>query len=251
MTIAVALEIVLAAVVLGVAVWTIAARETFAAVVGFVAYGLLLTLVWVRLDAIDVALTEAAIGGGLSGVLLLGAAARVRASEAPEAAERPNAILRVAAALLSAIVAAALAAAVLFLPDPAPTLAPAAAENAAATGLGNPVTNVLMAFRAMDTMLEKVVVLLALVGVWSLALRPLLGRAPGAAPPGRSQRRARVPRAGAAAGRYRRRHLPALGERRSSRWRVPGRHDPRRHVAAGHDGGARRMRRRSAAAGCG
>jgi multisubunit Na+/H+ antiporter MnhB subunit len=58
---------------------------------------------------------------------------------------------------------------VLFLPDPAPTLAPAAAENAAATGLGNPVTNVLIAFRAMDTMLEKVVLLLALVGVWSLA----------------------------------------------------------------------------------
>ena len=169
----------LAAVVLGVAVWTIAARETFAAVVGFVAYGLLIALVWVRLDAVDVALTEAAIGGGLGGVLMLGAAARLRASEALEAAERPNAILRIAAALLSAIVAAALAVAVLSLPDPAPTLAPAAADNAAATGLGNPVTNVLMAFRAMDTMLEKVVVLLALVGVWSLASDRFWGGRPG------------------------------------------------------------------------
>ena len=82
MTIALALELVLAAVVLGVAVWTIAARETFAAVVGFVAYGLLIALVWVRLDAVDVALTEAAIGGGLGGVLMLGAAARLRDSEA-------------------------------------------------------------------------------------------------------------------------------------------------------------------------
>ena len=90
MTVASALEIVLAAVVLGVAVWTIAARETFAAVVGFVAYGLLLALVWVRLDAVDVALTEAAIGGGLGGVLMLGAAARLRAGEAPAAAERPE-----------------------------------------------------------------------------------------------------------------------------------------------------------------
>jgi multisubunit Na+/H+ antiporter MnhB subunit len=68
---------------------------------------------------------------------------------------------------------------VLFLPDPAPTLAPAAAENAAATGLGNPVTNVLMAFRAMDTMLEKVVLLLALVGVWSLAPDRFWGGRPG------------------------------------------------------------------------
>jgi multisubunit Na+/H+ antiporter MnhB subunit len=178
MTIASALELVLAAVVLGVAVWTIAARETFAAVVGFVAYGLLIALVWVRLDAVDVALTEAAIGGGLGGVLMLGAAARLRTIEA-SAAECPSVILRIAAALFSATVAAALAVAVLSLPDPAPTLASAAADNAAATGLGNPVTNVLMAFRAMDTMLEKVVVLLALVGVWSLASDRFWGGRPG------------------------------------------------------------------------
>jgi len=179
MTIASALEMALVAVVLGVAVWTIAARETFAAVEGFVAYGLLLPLVWVRLDAVDVALTEGAIGGGLSGVLLLGAAARLRPTETLAAAERPGEILRLAAAVLSATVAAALAAGVLFLPDPAPTLAPAAAANAAATGLGNPVTNVLMAFRAMDTMLEKVVLLLALVGAWSLAPDHLWGGHPG------------------------------------------------------------------------
>jgi multisubunit Na+/H+ antiporter MnhB subunit len=179
MTIATALEIVLAAVMLGLAAWTVIARETFPAVVGFVVYGLFLALVWVRLGAVDVALTEAAIGGGLSGVLLLGAAARLRTTEVPAEAERPGAILRLAAALLSAAVAAALAAAVLLLPDPAPTLAPAAAANAAATGLGNPVTNVLMAFRAMDTMLEKVVLLLALVGVWSLAPDRLWGGRPG------------------------------------------------------------------------
>jgi multisubunit Na+/H+ antiporter MnhB subunit len=179
MTISSALEMALAAVVLGVAIWTIFARETVAAVAGFVAYGLLLALVWVRLDAVDVALTEAAIGGGLGGVLLLGAAARLRTTETLAAAERPGEILRLEVAVLSATVAAALAAAVLLLPEPAPTLAPAAAENAAATGLGNPVTNVLMAFRAMDTMLEKVVLLLALVGVWSLAPDRLWGGHPG------------------------------------------------------------------------
>jgi multisubunit Na+/H+ antiporter MnhB subunit len=179
MTIASALEIVLATVVLGVAVWTIAARETFAAVAGFVAYGLLIALVWVRLDAVDAALTEAAIGGGLGGVLLLGAAARLRTTETPASAECPGAILRLEAAVLSAMVAAALAAGVLFLPDPAPTLAPAVAAHAAATGLGNPVTSVLMAFRAMDTMLEKVVLLIALVGVWSLAPDRVWGGHPG------------------------------------------------------------------------
>jgi multisubunit Na+/H+ antiporter MnhB subunit len=179
MTVGLALEIALAAVVLSVAVWTVAARDTFAAVGGFVAYGLLLTLVWMRLGAPDVALTEAAIGSGLTGAMLLAASARLRASEAAVAAERPGGIVRGLAALLSVVVAAALVASVLFLPDPAPTLAPAAAENAAATTLGNPVTNVLMAFRAMDTMLEKVVVLLALVGVWSLAPDRFWGGRPG------------------------------------------------------------------------
>ena len=179
MTIAAALETVLAALILAIAIWTIAARETFAAVAGFVVYGLLLALVWVRLEAVDVALTEAAIGGGLSGVLLLGAAARLRATETRAVMERPDKILRLGAAILSATVAAGLAAGVLLLTDPAPTLASAAATNAAATGLGNPVTNVLMAFRATDTLLEKVVLLLALVGVWSLASDRLWGGFPG------------------------------------------------------------------------
>lgn len=179
MTLALALEVVFAAVVLSVAVWTIAARETFPAVAGFVAYGLLLALVWMRLGAPDVALTEAAIGSGLTGALLLGAAARLRPNERPVSLGSPGRSLRLVAAVLSTTVAVAIATSVLFLPDPAPTLAPAAAENATATGLGNPVTNVLMAFRAVDTMLEKVVLLLALVGVWSLAPDRVWGGRPG------------------------------------------------------------------------
>ena len=74
--------------------WTIVAREAYAAVVGFIAYGLLLTLVWVQLHGIDVALTEAAIGGGLTGALLIGAAARLRGTEADARAERPGTATR-------------------------------------------------------------------------------------------------------------------------------------------------------------
>jgi multisubunit Na+/H+ antiporter MnhB subunit len=179
MTMGQALDLSVALLVLLLAVRTIAARETFPAVVSFMAYGLLLAFVWMRLAAPDVALAVAAIGSGLSGVLLLGAAARLRDTEQAATAERPRALLRVAAAVLSAAVAAGLAAAVLSLPDPAPTLAPQAAEHLAATGVGNPVTAVLMAFRAMDTLLEKVVLLLALVGVWSVAPDRLWGGRPG------------------------------------------------------------------------
>ena len=169
----------LAVLVLGMAVWTITARGTFAAVVGFVAYGLLLALVWVRLAAPDVALTEAALGSGITGGLLLGASARLRPTEAPATGETMGIGLRVAAAALCVLVAAGLAAIVVLLPEPAPTLAPPVAANMAALGLANPVTAVLMAYRAIDTLLETVVLLLALLGVWSLAPDRVWGGFPG------------------------------------------------------------------------
>ena len=169
-------DIGLVLLVLGVAAWTIAVRDAFAAVIGFVAYGLLLALLWVRLGAIDVALTEAAIGSGLTGMLLLRAGARAKATQ-PTAAP-PGKLLRLVAAVLCATVAAGLASLVLYPPGPAPSLAPVAAASLPATGLGNPVTAVLLAFRAFDTFLEKVVLLLALIGVWSLAADGHWGGAP-------------------------------------------------------------------------
>jgi multisubunit Na+/H+ antiporter MnhB subunit len=174
-----ALDLGLVVLLVILAVWTITTRETFAAVVSFMAYGLLLALAWMRLSAPDVALAVAAIGSGLSGVLLLAAAARLRTAEGPAAAERPGARLRVGAAILSGAVAVGLATAVLLLPDPGPTLAPQAAEHLTVTGVGNPVTAVLMAYRAMDTLLEKAVLLLALVAVWSLAPDRVWGGRPG------------------------------------------------------------------------
>jgi multisubunit Na+/H+ antiporter MnhB subunit len=174
-----AFDIALALLVLGLAGWTLALSSNFAAVVDFVVYGLALTLVWVRLAAPDVALTEAAIGTGLTGALLLGAAARLRVTEAAAAAERPGPGVRALAALLAAIVAGGLAAAVLYLPDPGPTLAPQALADLPATGVGNAVTGVLMAYRAADTLLEKVVVLISLIAVWSLADGRFWGGRPG------------------------------------------------------------------------
>ena len=76
-------------------------------------------------------------------------------------------------------VAAALAIVVLAPAGPAPTLAPEVAANIAATGVGNPITAVLLAFRAIDTLLEAIVLLFALIGVWSLAPDRVWGGRPG------------------------------------------------------------------------
>ena len=104
-----ALNAGLALLILALAVWTVVARNTFGATVGFVAYGLLLTLVWVQLHGVDVALTEAAIGGGLTGAMLIHAATRLRKAEAAANAERPGVLTRVAAAVMAGGLAAALA----------------------------------------------------------------------------------------------------------------------------------------------
>jgi multisubunit Na+/H+ antiporter MnhB subunit len=174
-----ALNAGLALLLLALAAWTIVARDAFAAVAGFVAYGLLLTLAWVQLSGVDVALTEAAIGGGLTGALLIGAVARLRDTEAAARAERPKALTRTLAALVAGAVTVALAISILALPDPAPTLAPDVAANIGATGVGNPITAVLLAFRAMDTLLEAIVLVFALIGVWSLAPDRAWGGRPG------------------------------------------------------------------------
>jgi len=169
----------IAALIVALAAWSVVARDTFAAIVGFIAFGLLLTLVWVQLAGIDVALTEAAIGGGLTGAMLIAAAARVRSTEATANVERSGALLRTIAAVFAGAVTLALIACVLALPVPAPSLADAVAANMAATEVGNPITAVLLGFRAMDTLLEAIVLVFALIGVWSLAPDDVWGGHPG------------------------------------------------------------------------
>jgi multisubunit Na+/H+ antiporter MnhB subunit len=102
-------------------------------------------------------------------VLLISAAVRLRASEVQSADERPGTMPRLVAAALCIVAATGLAAVVIMMPDAGATLAPEAARHLAETGLGNAITAVLIAYRAFDTMLEKVVLVLAVIGVWSLS----------------------------------------------------------------------------------
>lgn len=182
MTSALAVDAVLALLVVGLALWITAARTAYAAALGFMAYGLLLALVWVRLAAVDVALTEAALGTGLTGLLLLGAAARLAPDASFDGVGVSGSGTRILIALLCAAVALGLAAVVLVPPDPAPTLAPLVHANLAPTGVGNPVTGVLMAHRAVDTLLETLVLIPALIGIWSLSSDPDWGGRPGSLP---------------------------------------------------------------------
>ena len=64
-----ALNAGIALLLLALGAYAVMAKDVFAALVGYIAYGLLLTLAWMQLRGPDVALTEAAIGGGLTGAM--------------------------------------------------------------------------------------------------------------------------------------------------------------------------------------
>lgn len=175
----VAFDAVLGLLLLLCAWQVVAARGVRDAATSFIAFGLLLGLVWVRLGSVDIALTEVAVGGGLTTIVLLRAVSQIAASgRVSDGGRDEEPRVRAGVAALCAVVTVVLAVVLFALPEPAPSLAPEVAANMAATGVGNPIAGVLMVFRAMDTVLETVVVLLALIGVWALAPAAALGEPP-------------------------------------------------------------------------
>jgi multisubunit Na+/H+ antiporter MnhB subunit len=184
-----ALDLTLAAGLISLALHIVMTRDGKGAIIAFIGFGLLLGLIWARLGSVDIALTEAAIGGGVTGMLLLAAHAHIQRTKggARNETESVASAPWVMPALACLAVTVGLGAVVLSFPSPAPGLAEEAAAALGQTGLGNPVTAVLLSFRAMDTLLEKIVLMLALVGVWSLATDANWGGstrlAPGSVPP--------------------------------------------------------------------
>lgn len=164
------LDLALAAAVVGLGWAAVTSRDLRRGVVLFIAFGLMLALVWARLRAPDLALAEAAIGAGLTGALLL--AALRDEPDSGAAPRQPFPGLPAAVALLCLLLAAAYAAALvptLGIPGDS-RLAPGIAARLPDSGVSNPVTAVLLNFRAYDTLLELAVLLAALLGI--LALGP-------------------------------------------------------------------------------
>jgi multisubunit Na+/H+ antiporter MnhB subunit len=181
-TAAFAFDLLLCALIVAVALSAVVARDLLAAIVLFIVYGLLVAVAWVRLEAVDVALAEAAIGAGLTGILLVGAAGRLRRGGERRHTEVAWNMARMAARVgqftLCAAGVAVLAALVLTFPE-SPGLIPQVRDNIAAAGVTHPVTAVLLNFRAYDTLLEAILLVIALVGVWSLTPDRFWGGVPG------------------------------------------------------------------------
>lgn len=146
----------------------------------YLSLGAVLSIVWLRLGAVDVALAETALGGGvLSAVLVWLAVAQPRATTPP--ADTPAPVLprhlQILTGLVSGVVLAMVLGSVILR---AQQVMPAWTHNLAAgmpaTGVEHEITAVLLSFRAYDTLLESAVLLFAGIVVLAVcADRPTEG----------------------------------------------------------------------------
>lgn len=142
-------------------------RRLFAVVMLSGVFSLLSALLFVTLDAVDVAFTEAAVGAGISTVLMLGTMALTSREEKMPRKFSPIPLLVV---IVTGIV---LVYGTLDMPEFGSANSPAQTHVAADylertpkdTGVPNVVTAILASYRGYDTFGETVVVFTAAVGV--------------------------------------------------------------------------------------
>ena len=154
-------------------------HNLFAVIMLFGIFSLLSAGLFVVLDAVDVAFTEAAVGAGISTVLMLATLALTKSQEEKPLAHRPWLPL-----VVVVITGAALVYGTLDIPafgdSEAPAqqhVAPYYIENAQKdTGVPNIVTAVLASYRGFDTLGEVTVIFTAGVGVLLLIGGTLIGR---------------------------------------------------------------------------
>lgn len=158
----------LAAVTIGI----VRARDLISVVVLLGTYSFLMASVMIVLDAVDVALTEAAVGAGVSTVLMLGTLYLTKIEEARPA--HSNVLPLIVAVATAAILFWAMWEMPPFgLPDnPVITAGPDYLDRSLPeTGIPNVVTSVLASYRGFDTLGEVVVVFTAGIGVLVLLKR--------------------------------------------------------------------------------
>lgn len=148
-------------------------RNLFAVVVLAGVYSFLMATVLIALDAVDVGMTEAAVGAGVSTVLLLGALHLCGGEEA-KPLTRPWLPLGISLVIVGALVYGTLGLPAFSDPQ-APIHVHVAprylGEALKETGVPNVVTAVLASYRGYDTLGETAVVFTAGAGVIALLRR--------------------------------------------------------------------------------
>jgi multisubunit Na+/H+ antiporter MnhB subunit len=173
--ISLSIDILIALSLIWLALTAICSKNLFNAIVMFILFGLIMALAWIRLNAPDVALAEAALGAGITGAILLETLRKLKAIE-PLSIINDREInqdkfyryLKLFTGLILSGLALLTINIILPLADNNAIKSPQVFENMAVSGVENPVTAVLLNFRGYDTFLEVFVLYVALLGAWSI-----------------------------------------------------------------------------------
>jgi multisubunit Na+/H+ antiporter MnhB subunit len=160
-------DITLVLILLALAWTTCSTQDVMRAVTLFIAMGLLLAIVWARLKAPDLALAEAVIGAGISGALLLSAIRDYPSTSMVTHRSRLTEGIINSLTLALMILMSWAAWHGLNMSDGV-RLSEQVNSQLPVSGVSNPVTAVLLNFRAYDTLLELAVVLTAVLTVLTL-----------------------------------------------------------------------------------
>lgn len=167
MTTGLVFDAVLAFSLVVLAIITLRQRTPGEAVVQLMIFGLLLALSWLRVDATDLALTEAAIGSGVTGALLLAALRRTGFGKPFPSVV--SAWLRYPVTIGCALLGVVLSLVVMHTWDSPAGLTDLAYAHLKESGTQNPVTAVILNYRSIDTLLEIGVLLVAALSVYTLS----------------------------------------------------------------------------------
>lgn len=162
------LDVILAILLLMLAVIALYGQSLRQSIFMFMVFGLVTALAWARLKAPDVALAEAAIGAGIAGALLLAAfhERQAKPNKCKPKTERPAwQVLTVTYLVIGLFLTVSWAFLDTQTIDAEQNLGVMVQAELEKSGVSNPVTAVLLNFRAYDTLLELAVLFVAVIGV--------------------------------------------------------------------------------------
>lgn len=133
-------------------------RHDRTAVVLLIVFGLVMALLWARLGALDLAIAEAAIGAGLTGMLLLQALRTHTASNAPPLRHWALCLIPIITLLWLTLELSPWQS---HRPESPDSLTTAIAES----GVTHPVTAILLNIRAIDTLFELIILAVAVMNL--------------------------------------------------------------------------------------
>ncbi len=177
------IDILLLLIIVACAIFALSMKDLLSATIILGVYSFIMAAIFTRLNAVDVAFTEASVGAGITSVLMLAALSRTQRYEHHytelQRRKPSNLFLKIMSLFLVIVIGAVLVYGTIDMPEFGDPEAPAnkhvslryIEETHHETGINNIVTAVLASYRGYDTLGETTVIFTAGVSVILLLRR--------------------------------------------------------------------------------